>query len=70
MEHVTTVEAENLDPRFAELVRQSGRTAGQATFVLLRAAKSRDPSIASVKRHECRHDEGQGDCTAAPSVEG
>jgi hypothetical protein len=83
MEHVTTVavmegdESPALDRAIVAYtarlgrdgeVRGSLRDAG-LMFQWMRAAKARF-RIAEVKRHECRHDEGIGDCTDAVAVVG
>jgi hypothetical protein len=64
----TTEDAHGLDRRFVELAK-SGRSNPLTVFEVLRATKGRGAPIGKVVRHECRHDEGQGDCTGAVRVE-
>lgn len=71
MELVTTVEAApGLDIRVRELVHGSGRSNGASVFELARSLRGRGAPIDKVIRHECRHDEGVGNCVGAIRVEG
>lgn len=70
MELVTTVAARRgLDLRLVELIERSGRGQADTVFEVARAARARGAPIEKVIRHECRHDEGIGDCTNAPRLE-
>lgn len=69
MELVTTVAARNLDIRFRELLEQGGRGNAEIVFEVMRRLRGRGAPVDKVIRHECRHDEGVGNCSAAPRVE-
>ena len=73
MESVTTIDGRHasLDVRFRELIRQSGRGGGSnptSVSLLLVAARGQGATVGAVRRHECRHDEADGDCGDAVTV--